>query len=198
MGILVGGRLRCLGSAQRLKSRFGMGYQLEVSLALPDKAQTEAACLRLGCVTSDPVLYTSPLGRKLSKRSVHQYDGSQPPWLRTYDRNHLISQPRRPCRSPPRPSSTKLRHSIASALDPHIGPSRLLTHSLLYAALSRLTIPPGPCRFPPPAIVNQEEAFAALQSLGRGHWVDRITETGSGVEIWQASRSADVSFVSSR
>lgn len=31
----VGGRLRCLGSAQRLKGRFGMGYQVEVSVKLP-------------------------------------------------------------------------------------------------------------------------------------------------------------------
>jgi len=30
IGIMVGGQLRCLGSAQHLKSRFGLGYQLEL------------------------------------------------------------------------------------------------------------------------------------------------------------------------
>jgi ABC-type multidrug transport system ATPase subunit len=35
IGIMVGGRFRCMGSAQHLKSRYGMGYQLEISVALP-------------------------------------------------------------------------------------------------------------------------------------------------------------------
>jgi len=35
IGIMVGGRFRCLGPAQHLKSRFGMGYQVEISVALP-------------------------------------------------------------------------------------------------------------------------------------------------------------------
>ena len=33
IAIMVGGSLRCLGSAQRLKSLYGSGYQLEVNLA---------------------------------------------------------------------------------------------------------------------------------------------------------------------
>ncbi len=32
IGIMVDGRLRCLGSAQHLKERYGMGYQLEMTL----------------------------------------------------------------------------------------------------------------------------------------------------------------------
>jgi len=36
IGIMVGGVLRCLGSAQRLRSRYGNGYQIEVSLVIPD------------------------------------------------------------------------------------------------------------------------------------------------------------------
>ncbi len=32
IGIMVGGRLRCLGSAQHLKEKFGMGFQLEMTL----------------------------------------------------------------------------------------------------------------------------------------------------------------------
>eukprot|EP00953_Heterococcus_sp_UTEX-ZZ885_P041528 21180-Heterococcus_DN1.PRE.1 len=35
---MVGGRLQCLGSAQQLKSRFGSGYQLETTAALPSEA----------------------------------------------------------------------------------------------------------------------------------------------------------------
>jgi len=34
-GIMVGGRLRCLGSNQHLKSRFGNGLQMEVKLTIP-------------------------------------------------------------------------------------------------------------------------------------------------------------------
>ncbi len=33
IGIMVGGRLRCLGSAQHLKEKFGMGFQLEMTLS---------------------------------------------------------------------------------------------------------------------------------------------------------------------
>lgn len=30
VGVMVSGRMKCLGSAQHLKSRFGMGYQIEI------------------------------------------------------------------------------------------------------------------------------------------------------------------------
>jgi ABC-type multidrug transport system ATPase subunit len=48
LGIMVGGRLRCLGSAQHLKRRFGRGHTLELKLAAAAavtevKAQAEAA-----------------------------------------------------------------------------------------------------------------------------------------------------------
>jgi energy-coupling factor transporter ATP-binding protein EcfA2 len=36
IGIMVGGRLRCLGSGQHLRDRFGLGYQLEISFTVPD------------------------------------------------------------------------------------------------------------------------------------------------------------------
>merc|ERR1719161_2177741 len=35
IGIMVGGRLRCIGSNQHLKARFGGGYQLEARLRCP-------------------------------------------------------------------------------------------------------------------------------------------------------------------
>ena len=33
IGIMVGGRLRCLGSSQHLKTRFGKGFQFEARVA---------------------------------------------------------------------------------------------------------------------------------------------------------------------
>ena len=35
VGVVVGGRLRCLGSGQHLKGRFGQGYQCEFKLCAP-------------------------------------------------------------------------------------------------------------------------------------------------------------------
>jgi ATP-binding cassette subfamily A (ABC1) protein 1 len=32
IGIMVGGVLRCLGSAQRLRTRYGHGYQIEIGM----------------------------------------------------------------------------------------------------------------------------------------------------------------------
>ncbi len=32
IGIMVGGRMRCLGSSQHLKTRFGEGFQLEARI----------------------------------------------------------------------------------------------------------------------------------------------------------------------
>jgi ABC-type multidrug transport system ATPase subunit len=46
IGIMVGGRLRCVGSAQRLKSRYAEGYQLEMKLSPPTPAQASAAAAR--------------------------------------------------------------------------------------------------------------------------------------------------------
>jgi len=47
VGIMVGGRLRCFGSNQRLKAQFGQGYQLEIKLAEPtamEAAQMVTQC----------------------------------------------------------------------------------------------------------------------------------------------------------
>jgi len=41
IGIMVSGRLRCLGSAQHLKNKFGRGYQLDVTLSLQPSLATE-------------------------------------------------------------------------------------------------------------------------------------------------------------
>lgn len=43
IGIMVGGVLRCLGTGQRLRDRFGLGYQIEISFTLPEVDRDEAA-----------------------------------------------------------------------------------------------------------------------------------------------------------
>eukprot|EP00968_Pinguiococcus_pyrenoidosus_P004331 scaffold293_cov248-Pinguiococcus_pyrenoidosus.AAC.1 len=48
IGIMVGGRFRCLGSAQRLKTKFGLGYQLEASLKLPSEEEVTALASAMG------------------------------------------------------------------------------------------------------------------------------------------------------
>jgi len=42
VGIMVGGRLRCFGSNQRLKARFGQGYQLEARLCAATLGECES------------------------------------------------------------------------------------------------------------------------------------------------------------
>ena len=43
-GIMVGGRLRCLGSIQDLKNKFGGGYQLDLKLADASKTRAQEIC----------------------------------------------------------------------------------------------------------------------------------------------------------
>lgn len=38
VGIMVGGKLRCLGSTQHLRSLYGRGYQIEISFRMPTEA----------------------------------------------------------------------------------------------------------------------------------------------------------------
>lgn len=53
IGIMVGGRLRCLGPSQRLKSRFGMGYQVEIALQLPPPGDVDGLATLLQTVISE-------------------------------------------------------------------------------------------------------------------------------------------------
>ena len=41
IGIMAGGKLRCLGSAQHLKNRFGRGYQIEMKVKHPTDTDTD-------------------------------------------------------------------------------------------------------------------------------------------------------------
>ena len=47
IGIMVGGVLRCLGSSQHLKSKYGMGYQIEISFVIPKQEIVEAEASRI-------------------------------------------------------------------------------------------------------------------------------------------------------
>ena len=44
---MVGGALRCLGSSQRLRSRYGHGFQIELGMALPppESISSQAAAI---------------------------------------------------------------------------------------------------------------------------------------------------------
>jgi ATP-binding cassette subfamily A (ABC1) protein 3 len=61
LGIMVGGRLRCLGSPQHLKSRFGQGYLAEIKQRAPElvsrhavRTQTVLLVVRCMCVALAP------------------------------------------------------------------------------------------------------------------------------------------------
>ena len=65
IGIMVGGRLRCLGSNQRLKVQFGQGYQLELKLRVPSEA---AVATLVGEKQLPPVLATHETVVQLCER----------------------------------------------------------------------------------------------------------------------------------
>ena len=47
MGIMVSGNLECVGTSQHIKNKFGGGYEIEVKLEPPVKADIKAAVKRL-------------------------------------------------------------------------------------------------------------------------------------------------------
>ena len=54
IGIMVGGVLRCLGSGQRLRSRYGKGFQIEVRLKNPtDEEVNRTSSKILGCYNNN-------------------------------------------------------------------------------------------------------------------------------------------------
>jgi len=54
IGIMVGGMLRCLGSGQRLRSKYGHGYQIEVGLVNFSPEQIEEKATQLLALLSGP------------------------------------------------------------------------------------------------------------------------------------------------
>merc|ERR1711871_568275 len=47
IGIMVGGVMRCLGSAQRLRTKYGRGYQIEIGMAVPNSTSISKECIQL-------------------------------------------------------------------------------------------------------------------------------------------------------
>lgn len=71
IGIMVGGYLRCLGSAQRLRSRFGHGFQMEIGFRLPTNEETfvkSLGILKLLKVGDD--VLSAPLPSVMVNRSM--------------------------------------------------------------------------------------------------------------------------------
>ena len=57
IGIMVGGVMRCLGSAQKLRSRYGHGYQIEIGMIIPDAASlAERVTMMLQMLNMTPML----------------------------------------------------------------------------------------------------------------------------------------------
>jgi len=72
MAIMVDGRLRCLGSAQHLKTRYGSGLQLELNLALPSTSQLTDAAQSLFTQDAAPQLddFVDALGVRVAMSNV--------------------------------------------------------------------------------------------------------------------------------
>ena len=55
IGIMVGGVLRCLGSSQRLRTKYGHGFQIEIGMMIPSAEsianQSVSICDTLGSAT---------------------------------------------------------------------------------------------------------------------------------------------------
>jgi energy-coupling factor transporter ATP-binding protein EcfA2 len=60
-GIMVGGRLRCLGSLTHLKAKFGDGYQVDLKLIQPSEEDVADITKRLSSVASSGVLRAGEL-----------------------------------------------------------------------------------------------------------------------------------------
>jgi len=65
IGIMVGGRLRCIGSNQHLKARFGGGYQLETRLRRADSTWLTGFCADRGIPEIIPVSAVVDLCQRL-------------------------------------------------------------------------------------------------------------------------------------
>jgi len=55
MGIMVNGNLKCLGTSQHIKNKFGGGYEIEVKLELPTKEEVDSMKKKLGAQHQESV-----------------------------------------------------------------------------------------------------------------------------------------------
>jgi len=61
IGIMVGGVLRCLGSAQKLRNRYGDGYQIEIGMSLPPATAINDFCKSLLSTLNLPIATTQSI-----------------------------------------------------------------------------------------------------------------------------------------
>lgn len=76
IGIMVNGRLQCLGSSQHLKLRFGNGYEIDLKMQLPSAKSLESLCQaldRAGLVTL-LLAVDSSHGKHEDEESTHESD----------------------------------------------------------------------------------------------------------------------------
>lgn len=83
IGIMVGGRLRCIGSNQHLKARFGSGYQLEVRIEPSGDAEVRSAVENWRLPESIKREEISTVCARLGapERAEHIREGSAVGWL---------------------------------------------------------------------------------------------------------------------
>lgn len=72
VGIMVGGRLRCLGSAQHLKSRFGHGYQFELKLIAEEDSVIRDLVATSGLDPKIDAQNVAHVRKPPNRRSVYQ------------------------------------------------------------------------------------------------------------------------------
>jgi len=70
IGIMVGGVLRCLGSAQRLRSKYGNGYQIEFGMVIPSPISVENFGKRILSILNVPANTTKSLLPKVGTEEV--------------------------------------------------------------------------------------------------------------------------------
>lgn len=86
IGIMVGGVMRCLGSAQRLRSRYGHGYQIEFGFVIPSQNQITAQV--------EKILTPSTLGR-FNEYHLLDYDFTRDEMISIFaanNKNHWIDR----------------------------------------------------------------------------------------------------------
>ena len=71
---MVDGALRCLGPTQRLRSRYGIGYEVDMNLAPPDPADVAARrdkLVRLGCANEEGCVAAFHLSMSVNCPFIH-------------------------------------------------------------------------------------------------------------------------------
>jgi ABC-type sugar transport system ATPase subunit len=76
IGIMVGGVMRCLGSAQRLRTKYGRGYQIEIGMAVPSTTNIGKQCIQLKEMMENVQVASAPEKEKEKEISNNDADSS--------------------------------------------------------------------------------------------------------------------------